>query len=39
MPPLFLCKPAQYTTLLDKYDTILMDLDGVIWNGAKGDVL
>ncbi len=33
MSPQRLSDPSEYNTLLDRYDTFLMDCDGVIWAG------
>lgn len=33
MAPVYLKTPASYAALLERYDTFLFDLDGVIWNG------
>lgn len=30
-----LSSPSDYSSFLDKYDTFLLDCDGVIWSGPK----
>lgn len=37
--PVELKGPEGYRTLLDKYNTLLFDCDGVIWSGPAGDQL
>mgnify|MGYP001586470443 CR=1 FL=1 len=39
MPPMQLANTHDYASFLDKHDTFLFDLDGVVWGGPRGDQL
>ncbi|KAI5478677.1 4-nitrophenylphosphatase [Pseudohyphozyma bogoriensis] len=38
-PPIHLASPSSFAAVLERYDTFLFDLDGVIWLNPTGNVL
>lgn len=38
-PPVWLESPPSYASVVAKYETVLFDMDGVIWTGPGGDTL